>query len=174
MKKYLTEGHFGLLFGVTAFIYFLYNGLTREKIESENDLTEVHGKFLNYSFKDNMGYRRKGYEYYIWIDSYQNAFQIKADYLGIFKGVEFINNIRRGDNIQFTIPKFQTNKLNSDENVFVTSIRVKRRTYLSKDKTLAIEKGVLFRYADFFLATGFLIVGLVVYIRKRYMPAWKN
>jgi hypothetical protein len=167
MKKYLTEGHFGLLFGVTAFIYFLYTGLTREKIKSEDDLTEVHGKFLNYSFKDNTGRRRQGHEYYIWIDSYQNAFQIKADYLGIFKGVEFITTVRRGDDIQFTIPKFQTNKLNSDENVFVTSIKVKRTTYLSKDKTLEIEKGVASSYADFFLAGGFLVVGLVVYIRKR-------
>ena len=167
MKKYLTEGHFGLLFGVIAFFYFLYTGLTREKIKSEDDLTEVHGKFSDYSFKDNAGHKRQGHEYYIWIDGYQNAFQIKADYLGIFKGIEFITTVRRGDDIQFTIPKFLTNKLNSDENVFVTSIKVKRTTYLSKDKTLEIEKGVASSYADFFLAGGFLIVGLVVYIRKR-------
>jgi len=167
MNKYLTEGHFGLLFGVTAFIYFLYIGLTREKIESENDLTEVHGKFSNYSFKDNTGNKRQGHQYYIWIDSYRNTFQIKADYLKIFNGVEFITTVRRGDDIKFTIPKFQTNKLNSDENVFVTSIKVKRTTYLSKDKTLQMEKEIASSYLEFFLAGGFLIVGLVVYIRKR-------
>ncbi len=167
MKKYLTEGHFGLLFGITAFVYFLYTGLTREKIESEDDLTEVNGKFLNYSFKDNTGHKRLGHEYYIWIDSYQNAFQIKADYLGIFKGIGFINNVRPGDNIEFTIPKFLTKKLNSGENVFVTSVKVKRLTYLSKDKTLEIENELATSYSDFFLAGGFLIVGLVVYIRKR-------
>jgi hypothetical protein len=167
MKRYLTEGYFGLLFGVIAFVYFLYTELTRVKIESEGDLTEVHGKFLNYSFKDNTGYKRQGHEYYIWIDSYQNAFQIKADYLGIFKGAEFITTVRPKDKIQFTIPKFQTNKLNTDENVLVTSIKVNRSTYLSKDKTLEIEKRIASSYTDFVLAGLFLIVGLVVYIRKR-------
>jgi len=167
MKKYLTEGHFGLLFGVIAFIYFLYAGLTREKIESVDDLIEVQGNFLNYSFKDNTGHKRQGHQYYIWIDSYKNAFQIPADYLGVFKGIEFTTTVRRGDNVQFTIPKFHTNRLNSDENVFVTSIKVKRSTYLSKDKTLEIEKRNNASYTDFFLAGLFLIVGLVVYVRKR-------
>ena len=167
MKKYLTERHFGLAFGVMAFIYFLYTGLTRDKIQSKEDLTEVQGKFLNYSFKDNTGYKRQGHEYYIWIDTFKNAFQIKADYLGIFKGIDFISNVRRGDNVEFTIPKFQTDKLKTDENVFVTSIKVKRSTYLSKDETLEIEKGIASSYTDFFLAGGFLVVGLVVYFRKR-------
>jgi hypothetical protein len=49
----------------------------------------------------------------------------------------------------------------------VTSIKVKRSTYLSKDKTLEIEKGIVSSYVDFFLAGGFLIVGLTVYIRMR-------
>lgn len=167
MKNYLNEGFFGLLFGIVAFVYFSYQGLAREKIESEEDLVLVHGSFMNYSFKDNTGYRRQGHQYYIWIDSYRNAFQIKADYLGIFKGVEFMTTVRQGDIIQFTIPKFQTIKLNSDKNVFVTSIKVKRSTYLSKSETLEIERGLATSYADFFLAGGFLIVGLVVYLRKR-------
>ena len=167
MKKYLTEEHFALAFGIIAFIYFLYNGLTREKIESKDDLTEIQGKFLDYSFKDNTGRKRQGHEYYIWIDTYKNAFQIKADYLGIFRGSEFITTVRRGDDIKFTIPKFLTEKLNSDENVFVTSIKVKRSTYLNEEKTLEIEKGIASSYAEFFLAGGFLIVGLVVYFRKR-------
>jgi hypothetical protein len=167
MKKYLNEGYFGLLCGVVALIYFSYQGLTREKIKSKDDLTEVQGNFLDYSFKDNTGYKRLGHQYYIWIEGYQNPFQIKADYLGIFKGVEFITTVRRGDKVQFTIPKFEANKLNSDENVFVTSIKVKRSTYLSMDKTLEIENEILSSYADYFLAGGFFLVGLVVYIRKR-------
>ncbi len=166
MKKYLNEGYFGLICGIVALVYFSYQGLTKEKIKSEDDLAEVQGNFLKYSFKDNTG-RRQGHQYYIWIDGYRNAFQIKADYLGIFKGIEFITTVRRGDNVQFTIPKFQANKLNSDENVFVTSIKVKRSTYLSMEKTLEMEKGIASSYADFFLAGGFFIVGLVVYIRKR-------
>jgi hypothetical protein len=167
MKKYLTEGHFGILFGIIAFIYFFYTGLTRERINSEGDLMEVEGIFVNNSFKDNTGHRRNGHEYYIWIDNYQNPFQIKADYLNVFKGVEFISTVRPGDQIQFTIPKFMESKLNSDYNVFVTSIKVKRRTYLSKERTLEIEKSIMSLYADFFLAGFFLIVGLIVYIRKR-------
>jgi len=167
MNKYLNEGYFGLLCGIVALIYFSYQGLAREKIKSKDDLTDVQGNFLNYSFRDNTGYKSQGHQYYIWIDGYQNPFQIKADYLGIFKGIEFITTVRRGDNVQFTIPKFQANKLNSDEHVFVTSIKVKRSTYLSMDKTLEIEKAIAASYADFFLAGGFFIVGLVVYIRNR-------
>lgn len=78
-----------------------------------------------------------------------------------------MTTVRQGDLIQFTIPNFQTSKLNSDKNVFVTSIKVKRSTYLSKSETLEIERGLATSYADFFLAGGFLIVGLVVYIRNR-------
>jgi hypothetical protein len=167
MKKYLTEGHFGLLLGIVAFIYFLSHGLTREKIESEADLMEVQGSFIRYSFKDNTSYRRSTHEYYIWIEGYRNAFQIKADYLAIFKYPKFITTVRRGDNVQFTIPRFLADKLNSDENVFVTSIKVKRSIYLNMNETLKVEKGILASYGEFFLAGMFLVVGLVVYIRKR-------
>jgi hypothetical protein len=167
MKKYLHEKYFGLLMGVIAFIYFSYQGLTREKIESENDLTEVTGKLLRYSFKDNTGHKRQGHQYYIWIDGYQNAFQVKADYLGVFKGMEFMTTVRPGDNIIFTIPKYQVKKLNSDDNVIVTSIRVRRTTYLRKDNVLEIENGISTSYAEFLLAGFFLIIGLIVYIRRR-------
>jgi hypothetical protein len=167
MKKHFSEKHFGLLFGIIAFMYFSYQGLTREKIESKDDLTEVQGKFLNYSFKDDVGYKRQGHQYYIWIDNYRNPFQVKADYLGIFKGAEFLKTVKQGDNIKFTIPKFQINKLNTNKSVFVTSVTVKRSTYLSKEETFEIEKGVATLYGDFLLAFGFLLVGLVVYFIKR-------
>ncbi|MBL4578514.1 MAG: hypothetical protein JKX74_08580 [Flavobacteriales bacterium] len=124
MKKYLNVGHLGLLLGIVAFGYFLFIGLTREKINSENDLIEIKGNYIKHSFEDNVGYRNQGHQYYIWTDSYSNAFQIKADYLGIFKKQDFLSRVGYAEKASFTIPKYQINKLNTTDNVFVTSIRI--------------------------------------------------
>jgi len=168
MRKYLHEKYLRLLFGIAALAYFSYQGLTREKIESEGDLTEVQGKFLKYSFQDHTGYKRQGHQYYIWIDAYPNTFQIKADYLGIFRVVEFVTTVRPGNTVNFTIPKYQVKELNTNKNLFVTSIKVKQTTYLTKNEVLEIEKGIATSYADFYLAGLFSIAGLVMYLRNRY------
>jgi hypothetical protein len=166
MHKYIK--YLGLLFGVTAFIYFTYSGLTRDKIESKDDLTELKGKFVRYSFTDGTGFKGNGQEYYFWLDNYQNAFQIPADYLRVFRGREFVSAIKSGDDIALTIPKSKANKLNSpDENVFVTSIRVKWSTYLNKEEVLKIEKELATSYAEYIIGTLYLIAGVVIYFRNR-------
>jgi len=171
MKKYLNEGHFGLVLGTTAFIYFLYTGLTRDKITSDNDLVEVKGKYLRHSFKDVIEYKNSSHQYYIWTEEYSNAFQVKADYLGIFNGRDFITKIKRGDEVIFTIPKRLINKLNSADNVFVTSIQINRRTYLNKNETLDIERHLATSNADYYIGTMYLVVGLFVYFRRRLRQA---
>ena len=122
MKRFVNEGHLGLLFGMTACIYFLFTGLTKEKITSANDLIEIRGKYLKHSFKDNKGFKNFTHQYYIWLENNSNTFQVKAGYLGIFDAREFLRNVNQGDDLTFTIPKRLIEKLNSTGNVFLTSI----------------------------------------------------
>lgn len=167
MKKYLNEGHLGLLFGFLAFIYFLYTGLTRDKINTDNDLTEIKGTYLRYSFKDNTGFRNFTHQYYIWIKEYSNAFQIKADYLRIFDRQEFTTNIRLGDSLNLTIPKRLYETLNSGNKVLVTSIEKQGKIYLNKNEVLEIENDLATSKSDYYLGTMYFVAGLFLYFKRR-------
>jgi|SRR5688572_4413556 len=163
MKKYIQDKYLGLFFCIGFSIYFTYDFITKEKIESEKDLVEVQGKLADYSFRDGTGRKSVGHEYYISLDSYSNQFQIKADYLDKFKAFDFVTLVRPGDNVTFTIPKSQVEKLNVG-NVFVTSIRVERRTYLDKRDVLENEKSMALLYG----AGAFLILGFIIFKIREY------
>jgi len=164
MKKYLQDKYLGLFFCIGFSIYFTYDFVTKERIESEDDLIEVQGKLVDYSFKEGTGRKRMGHEYYISLDSYSNQFQIKADYLDKFNAFDFVTLVRPGDDVTFTIPKCQFEKLNSNDKVLVTSIRVKRRTYLDKRDVLENEKS----YALLYGAGAFLILGFIIFKIREY------
>ena len=163
----MNYAHFGLLIGLCAFIYFLYIGLTKEKIASSNDLTEIKGIYLRHSFKDNTGFQNYTHQYYIWTTNYTNVFQIKADYLKIFNAREFATKIKVGDDVTFTLPTKLCEKLNSDNNIFITSIEANGTTYLDKNKVLDLEKKSAYDNFDFFIAFVFLIAGLFAYFKRR-------
>lgn len=167
MKKYLNEAFLGLLIGVGACIYFLYNGLTKVNVTSPNDLTEIKGTYLRHSFKDNTGFKNVTHQYYIWTSNYSNAFQVKADYLRFFDAEQFATNIKLGDSIVFTIPTNLKTKLNSEENVFVTSILANSVNLLDKNKVLEFEKHLADKNMDYVFAFGFLAAGLWVYFSRR-------
>jgi len=163
MTKYLQDKYLGLFFCIGFSIYLNYKFFTKEKIESDKDLVEIQGRLSDYSFKDGTGRKRMGHEYYILLDNYSNQFQIKADYLNDFKGVDFITTVNRGDKVVFTIPKSEQEKLNSTDNVFVTSIKVKRKSYLDKNKVIETEKS----YTVLYGALGFLVLGFIIFKIKR-------
>jgi hypothetical protein len=75
--------------------------------------------------------------------------------------------VKPGNEVTFTIPKFMLDKLNFDENVFVTSIDVNGKNYLSKTDVFENENSTINKYADFSLGGMFLVVGLVAYIKNR-------
>jgi len=163
MKKYLRDKYLGLIFCVAFSIYFTYEFFTKDKIESDEDLIEIQGQFSDYSFKDGTGRKRMGHQYYIHLDNYINQFQIKADYLNDFKSIDFATKVRKGDKVVFTIPKGEKGKLNSTDNVFVTSIKVKGKTYLDKNKVIETEKSYTLLYG----ALGFLVLGFILFKMKR-------
>ena len=137
------------------------------KLTSSNDLTEIKGTYIKHSFKDNTGFKNFTHQYYIWTANYSNAFQVKADYFRFFNGEQFATNIKLGDSIVFTIPTYLKTKLNSEENVFVTSILANSVTHLDKTKVLDFEKHLADTNLDYFFAFGFLAAGLWVYLSKR-------
>lgn len=167
MTVYSNRDYLGLAFGIIMCIFFLYSGITKEKIESPNDLTQIKGTFSKYSFQDGTGYKRQGREYYFWMGSYGNAFQISAEYLGIFDEDEFMVKLRPGDEMTITIPKRLYGAVDTDEIIFVTSIQVGKDTYLDKDKVLKIEKKLADSNTEFYAAGVALILGFVLFIKGR-------
>lgn len=163
MAKYSQDRYFGLIFCVAFSFYFTYEFFTKDKVESEKDLMEIEGQLADYSFRDGTGHRRMGHEYYILLSNYSNVFQIKADYLNDFKALDFISMVNKGNKVTLTIPKSQEKYLNTKDNVFVTSIKVKRKTYLDKNKVIDSEQSYTLLYG----AAGFLILGFIIFKFRR-------
>jgi hypothetical protein len=163
MTKYLQDRYLGLIFCIAFSIYFTYEFFTGDKVESEDDLIEIEGRLADYSFKDGTGYKRIGHEYYLLLDNYSNVFQIKADYLNDFKALDFISTVNKGNKVSFTIPRSQQKNLNTKENVLVTSIKVKRKTYLDKNNVIETEQSYTLLYGAF----GFLVLGLLIFKFRR-------
>ena len=174
MKKYLNEGYLGLAVGVIAFIYFISTGLTREKITSDRDLVEIKTPYLRHLFIDKEGFKNFTHQYYIWTENQENAFQVKADYLKIFKQADFLKRVILGDTITFTVPGGQLKKSGTDDHYFVTSIESKGTIYLDKDEVLKIERKLAASNADYFIGTGFLIAGLFAYFKRRLAKTTAN
>lgn len=171
MKKYLNEGVLGLIIAVVALPYFIYTGLTREKITSDGDLVEIRTPYLRHSFVDNEGFKNFTHQYYIWTENQKLSFQVKADYLGIFKKVDFTKEIVQGDTIIFTVPKGQLKKSGTDDHYFVTSIESNGTTYLDKDEVLKIERESAASNADYYIGTMYFVVGLFLFFRWRLRQA---
>lgn len=171
MEKYLNEGVLGLIIAVVAFPYFIYTGLTREKITSDQDLVEIRAPYLRHSFMDNEGFKNFTHQYYIWTENQKLAFQVKADYLGIFNKTDFAKTIVQGDTLIFTVPKGQLKKSDADDHYFVTSIESDGTIYLDKDEVLKIERKSASSNADYYIGTMYLVVGLFVYFRWRLRQA---
>jgi hypothetical protein len=155
------------IWGYYSDFWLSYTGLTRDKINTDNDLTEIKGTYLRYSFKDNTGFRNFTHQYYIWTKEYSNAFQIKADYLRIFDRQEFTTNIRLGDSLNLTIPKRLYETLNSGNKVLVTSIEKQGKIYLNKNEVLEIENDLATSKSDYYLGTMYFVAGLFLYFKRR-------
>lgn len=167
MKKYLTEAYLVLLLCICMSMYFLYTGLTKEKITSDKDLSEIKGTYSRHSFKDNTGFKNFTHQYYIWTAEYPSAFQIKADYLSLFDSIKFSLDLKPGDSITFTIPTKLKTKLNSTDNIFVTSIKANKTVYLDQNETLKKEKRAADSNFDYVLAIIVLVVGIFTYFKRR-------
>lgn len=131
------------------------------------DFVEIRTPYLRHSFVDNEGFKNMTHQYYIWTENKKLSFQIKANYLSIFKKEEFTKTLVQGDTIAFTVPKGQLEKSETDEHYLVTSIESKGAVYLDKAEVLKIEGRLATSYADYYIGIMFLIGGLFAYFKRR-------
>ncbi len=167
MQKHLNEGNIILTLGILAFCYFMYQGINRDFINSKKSLTSVEGKYIRHTFLDNAGLKNMGHEYYIWIEEYSNKFQIPANYLGAFQKTLFEQQVRKGDKISISYAKTQNDKINSNGDVFLTSVRVNGFTYLNKNDILKIEAKLSKSNSDYYIGLMYLATSLVVFVRHK-------
>lgn len=167
MQKHFNEGTIILTLAILAFCYFVYQGVNREFIHSEDDLLSVEGRYTDHTFLDNTGFKNMGREYYIWIEGYSNRFQIPANYLSVFQKSLFELKVKEGNEISISFAKTQNDNINSTNDVFLTSVRVNGFTFLNKNDVLNIEDKLSASNSDFYLGLMYLVVGLIAFIRHR-------
>ena len=167
MQKYFNEGNIIFSLGIFAFCYFVYQGVNRDSLKSEKDLISVEGRYTHHKFLDNTGFKNMGHEYYIWIEGYSNRFQVPANYLGVFQKELFEQKVKKGDNISISYAKTQNDRINSNEDVFLTSVSVNGFTYLDKNEILVIEDKLSKSNSDYYIGLMYLVAGLIVFIRHR-------
>lgn len=167
MQKYFNEGNIILTLGVLAFCYFVYQGVHRDFIKSEQDLISFEGQYADHTFLDNTGFKNMGREYYIWIEGYSNRFQVPANYLGVFQKALFDQKVKKGDKISISYARTQNDRINSNEDIFLTSVRISGFTYLNKNEVLKIEDELSKSNSDYYIGLMYLGAGLIVFIRHR-------
>lgn len=173
-KKHLTtlekilpwfdKRHYGfssLMFFIGLLLLILY--LSKPTAKSEDDLLQIKGRLADYSFKEKQGGRGTLYLYYIWLENYSNAFQIKAGFVDYFRRFTFENKISPKEMLYFTIPKDRRNRLNNSKSeIFVMSIDSDQENFLDKKTTLRSEK---YDY-DLYGAISLISIGIIWYFYR--------
>lgn len=151
-------------------IYFYYTEATRERLSTTDDLVALEGRLINYSFKDNTGFKKQGHTYYIYLNEFSCTFQIKADYLRFFNRPQFENNVKPNDRFKLTIPKYQEHLLRSSETVFITSLSVNSIEYITAERTLKADANS----SGYNLAFLFAIGGVVSALFHKQLESFGN
>ena len=172
--RYIDKGYIPLIMGVAISLFFLYDGLTKEKITSSKDLFEIEGNYSKHSFKDNKGFRNFTHQYYIWTDNYKNAFQIPADYLRLFNKKEFASKVKQGAKLKLTIPTRLVKSLNSEKNIIITSLVIEGSTYLNVNEILKIEKKSATSNTEYYFGIASMIAGILGYLREKSKSTTAN
>ena len=128
---------------------------------------DIRSTYSKHSFLENAGYRGIGKEYYIWLQDYSNPFQIRADYVAGFDKDLFELKVKEGDKIKLSVTNKDKSRLNSTENIPITSVSVNGRTYLEKDTVMKVENSFYHRNLEYLVGLFWLVCGLGVFIRER-------
>jgi hypothetical protein len=133
-----------------SILYYYY---TKDKFDSESDITQIEGVLSDYSFiQESRGVKR----YYIWLEDYECTFQIPADFVYKFnEGMFYAYNLI-GKFIELEISTNQLKNLKSDNYIFVLGIKSNNYTFLDRNETLKIEKSKFVLYFGYI----FIFIGL--------------
>jgi hypothetical protein len=149
---------------VSIGMFFFYHEFERPKLKTSIDILQLEGKVTNYSFTIKSGFKSTLKQYYIWLENYPCAFQIKADFLPYFYQTKFENDVNIGDKIKLSIPKeFENQIWNKNNNVFIFSASKNSTTFLNLEQTIPKENDNFDIYAGLF----FITVGIGYYILKK-------
>lgn len=117
------------------------------------------------------GYKSRLHKYLIWLYPYSNTFQISANHLSAFDEEAFRSQIKYNDTFTITIPAYQEKNINTEDKVFITSIKVNNKFYLKPEDVFSIETSFMSRYGDYCIGLMWLMIGIFKYFkykRKRY------
>lgn len=162
--KLFTDRNIRTLFLIGLGIYFIVEHGTRERPESTKDLFDLNGSILEYSFKDNAGWRGTGHQYYLFLDEYPNKFQVKADYLRYFNKLQFEQNFKPGNQVKLSVFGNQEHLIGTEEAVFLTSLSVNGFEYLSKKEAIKFEMSSAASNSDYILGIVFILLGILVFV----------
>ena len=122
------------MFGLACIIFYF----GKHKINSHNDLIEIIDCLRDYSFYEHKGFRNHTYNYYIYLNNYNNKFQITADNIEWrFDKTLFLKRVRIGDTLTMTIPKFKKLKLNDGSKIELFSIKLNGINFLNEDDSIS-------------------------------------
>ncbi|MEO6721453.1 MAG: hypothetical protein ABIN67_13885 [Ferruginibacter sp.] len=147
-----------LFLGYVSFvivIVFLYLDFSKPNLKSEKDLIFINGSITSFNFLDGF---RGTHNYTFTLNGYYNTFQIKADFLNIFKSSDF-KNIPSDQQITVGIPKDFKSSINTNKKLFIYSLTSNEQTYLDCTKALKKHNGHLMKiFSGIFLLAGFIFI----------------
>jgi hypothetical protein len=110
---------------------FLGFYITKDKIYSKFDLTEVSGSLIDFKFYERKSFNRELYDYTISLSNYPNSFQIIADFVERFNKSNFQQTIGFGDKLYLAISKKEYQNINHKRRIKIFGIRSETIIYMN-------------------------------------------
>ena len=139
--------------------FFLYQVISREKIYSKHDLVEIKTCLKDYSLTEIKKFLKSDvYYYYVYVDKYNNTFEIPDNFVRHFDRNNFENFAKRGDSIKIEISRKSFEELNSRKFIELYGISNSERTFLKDKDSIEQHNGP----GKNFAAAFFFIVGIII------------
>ena len=158
-NKKLLLATFSMIVG----LIFLGHFLLKEKIDSKSDLVDVKATLRDFSFGEYHGYGRHIQSYYLFLDRYNNKFQIAADFVDYFDKEFFMRTVKIGDTLRICVSSNDFSKREDTEKVEIFGIYKKNLTYLACENAIIEYNSKLTLYSGLIL----IFVGLILFFINR-------
>lgn len=143
---------------IIAGLIFVVFYISKDKVNSLTDLIDVQGVVNNYSFEEYHGSRSHTYSYYIYLNEYQNNFQICAEFVDRFSRSSFEGNVKIGDTLKIKIAKTDSKELGHQSKIIIFGIENANGVYMNADQTIKDYNSITL----LIFGLGFMITGLAL------------
>jgi len=152
-------------------LFFLGHFVFKDKVTSKSNLIDINATLRSYSFKEHKGLKYKTFVYFLYLDKYQNSFQIIADFIEYFDERYFERSVKIGDTLRICISQNDFNNINNQDKIKIFGIYKNGETYLDCDNTIKDYNSKSILYGGLI----FIIVGLIIYyFNKSKLKEEKN